>query len=47
MTCYEHIRKKPDEDELVEKQKIFSKLENYFRAVDDEEVELYHKRRGR
>lgn len=42
MTCYEHLRNK-DKD----KQETYSKLENYFRAIDEDKVDEYHKQRGR
>jgi hypothetical protein len=43
MTCYENLRRPKDPD----KEKTFKKLENYFRAIDDDKVEEYHKMRGR
>ena len=42
MTCYEHLRNN-DKD----KKKVFDKLTNYFRAIDNDTVEEYHHKRGR
>lgn len=47
MTCFEYIRKKLDEEEKQEKNKVFDKLTNYFRAVDDGKTDEYHRLRGR
>ena len=43
MTCYEHLRKPKD----IDKEKTFKKLENYFRAIEQDKIEEYHKKRGR
>ena len=41
MTCYEHLRNKDKDKET------YKKLENYFRAINEDKVEEYHKKRGR
>lgn len=43
MSCYENLRKPVDDD----KEKTFKKLENYFRAIEQDKVDEYHKQRGR
>lgn len=47
MTCYEYNRKKLDEAEKQEKNQVFDKLTNYFRAVNDDKTDEYHRLRGR
>ena len=43
MTCYEHLRKLKDQD----KKETFKRLQSYFNAVDQNNVEEYHKKHGR
>jgi len=43
MTCYEQIRKKTDTD----KHKTFHRLESYFNALENNQLEEYHKKHGR
>jgi len=40
LTCYEYLRKKDTSND-------FSRLENYFKAVDDDKVKEYHLKHGR
>ena len=39
MTCYEHLRKKPTD--------TYNRLKNYFDALENNQLEQYHKRHGR
>ena len=41
-TCYEHLRKKTDEDK-----EMFKRLENYLRAIEDNKVDEYHNKHNR
>ena len=41
-SCYEYIRSKTEEDKQV-----FCRLENYFKAVDEDKVDEYHDKRKR
>jgi hypothetical protein len=41
-TCYEYIRKKNDEDH-----KMFNRLTNYFKAIEDDKINEYHDKRNR
>lgn len=47
MTCYESIRKKLDEVDKQDKNQIFDKLTNYFRALNEDKTDEYHRIRGR
>ena len=40
-TCYEYIRKQHQD------KKMFDRLENYFKAVDNNTVDEYHNKRKR
>jgi len=41
MTCYEHLRK-PEKDI-----KDFERLQGYFRAIEEDKIDEYHKKHGR
>jgi hypothetical protein len=41
-TCYEYIRKKNNDDKQV-----FNRLENYFKAIQDDTVDDYHNKHKR
>ena len=41
-TCYEYLRKKTQKD-----QEIFHRLNSYFISLENDDLENYHKKRGR
>ena len=42
MTCYEHLRKKPEKEN-----KDYDRLQSYFHAIEQNKVKEYHDKHGR
>jgi hypothetical protein len=41
MTCYEHLRKN------IQDAETYNRLDNYFRAIQENKTDEYHKKHGR